>query len=117
MIHFISLHSFFFHGTMIYLGIIINKYKYIDLRLKDLLYYATLVGAICIIAYIVNVKSDSNLMFISKDFPGSPISGVYHATGKLFTPLMCLSQMTLPFLIMYTLLKIKEKFEIKVLNK
>ena len=101
MLHFISLHSFFFHGTMIYLGLLINKYKYVELKLSDIKYYSILVFAICMIALFINTKYGSNLMFISQDFPGMLLSNVYHATGKMFTPLMILVQMTLPYLIVY----------------
>ena len=101
MFHFISLHSFFFHGTMIYLGIIINKYKYIELKMSDLGYYAALIFVICVAAYAVNTRYGSNLMFISQDFPGMPLSYVYHNTGKWFTPLMVIVHMTVPFLIVY----------------
>ena len=66
--HYITMQSFIFHGAMIYLGIIINKYKYIEIEKKDILYYAGLILVICIIAYIINSIFDSNLMFISKDF-------------------------------------------------
>ena len=41
------------------------------------------------------------LMFISQDFPGMPLSYVYHNTGKWFTPLMVIVHMTVPFLIVY----------------
>ena len=42
-------------------------------------------------------------MFISKDFPGTPLTILYHLTGKLFTPIMIIAQMTLPFLVVYFL--------------
>lgn len=103
MLHFLSLHSFFFHGAMVYLGLLINITQYITLQMKDFWYYASLVGGICVIALITNHIFDSNLMFISKDFPGTPISILYHTTGKLFTPIMIIVQMTLPFLIIYLL--------------
>ena len=109
MLHFISLHSFFFHGTMIYLGIIVNKYRYIELRFSDIKYYATLVLLVCIPAYVLNTRFGSNLMFISQDFPGTPLSGLYHSTGKWFTPLNCLVQMTCPFIGMWGILKLKDK--------
>lgn len=112
--HFISVHSFFFHGTMVYLGVIMNKFKYIDLKISDIKYYAFLIFVICVGAYIVNSKYGSNLMFISQDFPGTPVTIAYHYLGKGFTVAMCLSQMTLPFLAMFGIIKIKEKFGIKL---
>lgn len=107
MFHIISIYSFIFHGIMIYLGILVNITNYIELKASDIKYYAILVGAICLIALIVNNIFDSNLMFISKDFPGTPITVIYHLLGKFFTPLAIISQMTIPFIFMYIILKIK----------
>ena len=106
-LHFISIHSFFFHGTMIYLGIIINKFKYVEVKFEDIKYYAGLIFIICMVAYVVNRVYGSNLMFISQDFPGMPISVVYNHTGILFTPIMIGLQMTLPFLMVYGGLQLK----------
>lgn len=113
IIHFISIYSFLFHGIMIYLGIIINKYKYIILEKKDIKYYSVLILCICILAYIVNYFCDSNLMFISKDFPTTPITYIYKFTGKLFPIVMSIVQMTLPFYIVYGIIKIKRKINMK----
>ena len=109
MFHMVSLHSFFFHGTMIYLGLLINKTHYIDLKASDIKYFAALVGTICVLAYIVNKIFGSNLMFISQNFPGMPIEIIYNATGPLFTLVMSLGQMTLPFYIVYGIVKWREK--------
>ena len=111
MLHFISLHSFLYHGTMVYIGLLINATNYIELELKDIIYFAELVGGICIIALIVNNTFDGNLMFKSKDFPGTPITILYHLTGKLFTPIMIITQMTLPFLVVYSVEKRKNKLK------
>ncbi len=110
MLHFISLHSFFYHGVMVYLGLLMNATNYIELKLKDIIYFAELVGVICLISLVINKIFDSNLMFISKDFPGTPLTILYHLCGKLFTPVMIISQMTLPFLVVY-FLKNKRKME------
>ena len=104
--HYISLQSFIYHGAMIYLGIIINKYKYIEIEKKDILYYSGLILLICIIAYNINNIFDSNLMFISKDFPASPITILYKFTGKAFPIVMTIGQMTLPFYVVYGIKKI-----------
>lgn len=106
--HFVSVHSYFYHGMMVYLGIIINKYNYIELKLSHIKQYAILIFTISVIAYIINLRFGSNLMFISEDFPGTPISIVYNHTGKLFTPLMIAIQMTLPFLLIYGITKLKK---------
>jgi uncharacterized membrane protein YwaF len=106
MMHFVSLHSFLFHGIMVYLGLLINITHYIELELKDIKYYAGLVGIVCILAYIINNIFDSNLMFISKNFPGTPIEYIYNFTGPAFTFVMCIVQMTLPFYTIYGIKKL-----------
>lgn len=120
MLHLISIHSFIFHGIMLYLGLLINLTNYIQLEKKDIIYYSSLIGGICFIAYIVNQIFGSNLMFISKNFPGTFIEIVYNIMGDFFTPFMILSQMFLPFYVVYGIIKvlksIGEKDEIKRTN-
>jgi len=101
MWHFVSLHSFLFHGIMVYLGLLINATNYIDLKTSDIKYYAGFIGIVCLLAYVVNNIFDSNLMFISKNFPGTPIEEIYKATGLFFTPVVSVCQMTLPFYTIY----------------
>ena len=103
MLHFVSIYSFFYHGIMLYLGLLLNITNYIKLELSDIKYYASLVGIICILAFILNKIFDSNLMFISKNFPGTPIELIYKFTGKFFTPVVSICQMTLPFYTIYGL--------------
>lgn len=109
--HIVSIHSFLFHGIMIYLGLLINKTKYIELQGSDIKYYSVLVGCICVLAYIVNSIFGSNLMFISQNFPGMPIEIIYYATGRFFTLVMSLGQMILPFYIIYGIIKLTEKLK------
>ena len=85
LFHFVSLHSFLFHGIMLYLGILVNVTNYITLHITDIKYYASLLGIVCVLAYIINNIFDSNLMFISKNFPGTTIEPIYMATGPFFT--------------------------------
>lgn len=106
MMHFVSIHSFLFHGIMLYLGLLLNITNYIVLESKDIKYYASLVGVVCLLAFILNNIFDSNLMFISKNFPGTPIEYIYKYTGKFFTPVVSICQMTLPFYTIYGLRKL-----------
>lgn len=109
MLHIVSLHSFIFHGIMVYLGLLINVTHYIELEKSDIKYYALLVGGVCILAYIINNIFDSNLMFISQNFPGTPIEIIYNFTGPFFTIVTSVIQMTLPFYIVYGINKILHK--------
>lgn len=109
--HFLSIHSFLFHGVMIYLGILINKTKYIELKKEDVKYFAILIGFMSIIALIVNNLFNGNLMFISNNFPGTPIEILYKITngGFLYSLIMIITQMTVPFYICYYVINNLEK--------
>jgi len=115
MFHIVSLHSFLFHGIMIYLGILINATRYITLQIADIKYYASLVGCVCVLAYIINSIFGSNLMFISGKLPVAPVEFLYDITGPFYTIVACIGQMTLPFFTMYVIIKFcNKKLENKV---
>ena len=75
------------------------------------MYFASLVGIICLLALVVNLEFNSNLMFISENFPHTPIEIIYKLTGRYFTPLMILGQMFLPFFAVYGIIRKIEKKE------
>ncbi len=105
--HFLSIHSFLFHGSMVYLGILVNKTRYIELKQDDIKYFAGLILSISAIALIVNNFTGGNLMFISNNFPGTPIEIIYKITngGILFTVTMVALQMIIPFYVPYYIIK------------
>lgn len=105
--HILSIHSFVFHGVMIYLGILVNKTKYIALEKEDIKYFASLIGIMCVMALIVNNLFNGNLMFISNNFPNTPIEILYNITngGVLYSLIMIAVQMTIPFYISYYIVK------------
>ena len=133
--HILSIHSFLFHGTMVYLGILINKIKYVELiksdvkyftrstmvaylinnylKKSDVKYFASLIMCMSIVALIVNKLFNGNLMFISNNFPGTPIEALYKMTngGFLFTIIMIALQMTIPFYISYYIIKVVQYLE------
>ncbi len=105
--HIVSIYSFLFHGVMIYLGILLNKTKYIELKKGDIKYFASLIGVMCVVALMVNHVLGSNLMFISNNFPGNPIEILYRITkgGILYNVIMIITQMTIPFYLSYYVIK------------
>lgn len=110
MFHLVSIHSFIFHGTMVYLGILINITNYVQINSKDIVYYFWLVLFVSFLASIVNRIFGSNLMFISQNFPGNIIiEPLYNYTGKFFTLIMTFGQATLPFYFIYGITKILKK--------
>ena len=116
MFHLVSMYSFMYHGIMLYLGLLVHITGYIKLEKTDIKYYASLVGIICCLAYAVNTIFGSNLMFISKDFPGTFISLIYNFTGEFFTIFMILAQMFLPFYTMYGIVKFIKSRRLSILQ-
>ena len=95
LFHFISFQSLFYHAVMIYIGVIIAKYNYIEVKLSDLKYYALLIFIICFFAYIVNSNFNGNLMFINEGFQ------LFYIFENIFKDyyglVMIIGQMTIPF--------------------
>ena len=112
ILHYISIHSFILHGIMLYIGLLMLISKYTTIEKRDIIYYSAIIVIISGIAYIVNLKCDSNLMFISQNYPGTYIEIIYNNTGRFFTLFMTVAQATIPFYIVYgiyNLFKIKTK--------
>ena len=103
LFHFISFQSLFYHLIMIYLGIIINKYKYIDVKIKDFKYYAIFILLICFLANIININFNGNLMFINKGFGFFNI--IYNYFPKLYSIIIIFGQIIVPFFIGYLIKK------------
>ena len=106
--HFISWHSFLLHGLMIYLGLLLLVRGTYRIQLRDIRYCAALVSIMCMLALVFNTVYDhisgnalANLMFVSKDFPGTPITVLYRLCGPFFTVFMWLVQSFGPFLFVY----------------
>ena len=110
LFHFISFQSLFYHAVMIYLGIIIAKYNYINVKLSDLKYYALLIFIICFLAYIVNINFNGNLMFISSGFE---LFNIFeNLFGQYYCIMMIIGQMTIPFFFGLLINKIIKKLKI-----
>ena len=106
--HFISWHSFFLHGAMIYLGLLLLISGVYRPSVADIRPVAMLSGAVCAVAFVFNTiynrvaeEPVANLMFISRDFKGTPLSLIYRLCGPFFTPVMWLGQMFLPFFVTF----------------
>lgn len=107
LFHFISLQSLFYHAVMIYLGLIIIKYNYVEINYKDIKYYSLLIFIICILACLVNVLFDGNLMFINNGFGFFSLIEKYFE--KVYPLVMIIGQMTVPFYLGLIFIKIIKK--------
>lgn len=95
--HFLSFHSFLYHGCMTYIGILLNRSGMVNLTWHDMIYAFFYTVFFCILALILNEKTGSNLMFISKSFPGALGTLIKRIFKKGYTLFMILIQATAPF--------------------
>lgn len=112
-LHFISMQSFVLHSAMIYIGLLILITGYVKLEYKDVLYNASVVIVAGILAYIFNIFFNSNLMFVSENFPGTPLEIVYNLTKPIYPFIMIVFQAFPPFYFIFFM----EKLFTKLLKK
>ena len=123
--HFISFHSFILHGLMVYLGLLLLVRGVYRIRLRDIRYPAGVVSVMCVLAFAFNTfynrahpeNPSANLMFLSLDFPGTPVSILYRITGPIFPIAMWLIQAFGPFLLFCGLQAMVLRIKKKVVSK
>ena len=106
--HVLSLHSFFLHGSMVYLGLLLLTHGICRPAFKDIVYPSTLISIACALALLFNLVYDrangvalANLMFLSQNTPGTPLAWIWRATGRFYTPFMWIAQAYVPFLLAF----------------
>lgn len=95
--HFLSIHSFLYHGCMTFLGILLNRSGMVNLQWSDMIYVFLYTVFFSLLAYLVDQKTGSNLMFVEQAFPGDLGTLTKHVFRKFYTSFMILVQSTAPF--------------------
>ncbi|MBE6581370.1 MAG: hypothetical protein E7650_07145 [Ruminococcaceae bacterium] len=115
--HFIAFHSFLWHGTMVYLALLWWWRGGYRPRGGDAVLSALPPFLMCAVALVFNTVYNSfqspvaNLAFLSKDFPGTPLSLLYRLCGRAFTPVMWLAQAFLPYLVILLGVRLVRRFQ------
>lgn len=108
--HFLGMHTLLFHAIMIYSGILILSTKHYIPKLKDILHSTILLLSLTVGAIIANRIFDANYMFINAPLAGAPTYIVVQLFGEnLYSAVVILGQLFLPFLIMFGLYKLIAK--------
>lgn len=103
--HFITINSFMYHTIMVYMSLIMIKMHYNRFGIKDVGYYAAIIVLMSILAYGVNQLLHTNFMFISENFPGTPMELLYKLSPFLFPIIITFFQAVPPFFVLYYFLK------------
>lgn len=108
-IHFISFQSAVYHIVMLYMGLLVLTRRYVVLSVNDLIPYGIFVLAAGVVAHAVNLMIGSNLMFVTRNYPGTPIEWVYDLTGPAFPVAMIAIHIFAPFFAVFVLSKAAER--------
>lgn len=101
-IHFITFHSFFLHAIMVYVGLLLWITGYVKIKSTDIDHHFFIVSAVSVLAFTINFIFHSNLMFLSQNYPGTPIEIVFNLfPGLIFPLIMFIGQASLPFYAVY----------------
>ena len=105
--HFLGMHTLIFHAVMIYSGILVLMTGHYVPKIKDILYSTVLLLSLTVAAIIANKLAGANYMFLEVPLAGAPTYIVVQIFGeKLYTAVVILAQLFLPFLIMFGLYKL-----------
>lgn len=95
--HFLTIHSFLYHGVMVYLGVLMNRSGLVNLQMNDLRQYALYILFFSLICLVLNTKYQTNFMFISDTFKGTLVDIPYRILGPFYTPVSIAVQAIVPF--------------------
>ena len=95
--HFCSIHSFLYHGWMVWIGILLSRSGCLTLNISDFPLYFLFCLALGLPAAFINWKTGSNLMFLSHPFPGTFLVKAHNRLGRMYAPVIMLVQIFLPF--------------------
>ncbi len=95
--HFMCLRTMLYHGSMVYVGILIVLSGYYRPDRNHFRNFAWMIGIIGILAYIINRFTGENFMYISKPLNIAVFKTVFNAIPQLYPFLGILLQMVGPF--------------------
>ena len=110
--HFMCLRTMLYHGSMIYVGILIVMTGYYRPDRKHFRNFAIMIGLIGLLAYAINLATGENFMYISEPLNIPAVKAVFQAIPRLYPFLGIGLQMAGPFWVMhglYSLLRRKKE--------
>ena len=111
--HFRCLHSMIYHSMMVYTGIMLYVTKAFEVDLKAVLKYCVFTLTFMLLALIININYDSNLMFISNPgmVPLPFLHAIYNSSPVMFTILMLFAHIALMGFGVFGIVKLVEYFK------
>ena len=106
LLHCLTFHTLFYHSASVAIGLLIAISGYFIPNIKDIIPYSIIVGAFCLIAFIFNLITGSNLMFISYDNDMFPLTLATTIFGPLYPLGITLVQIVGTFFVSFGIYKL-----------
>ena len=97
--HFMCIRTMLYHGSMIYTGILIVLTGYYKPNVKDFKYYVVELSIVCILAYIINVLFDKNLMYMQEPLGFNLSKIIYNKIPTIYPFIFMILEIVCPFFI------------------
>ncbi len=99
--HYLSMHSMLFHSCMIFMSILYIRKQVMEVTFANYKYYAPFVGSACVLAIIMNLIFNANLMIMRNpvNIPVGFVNDIYEACPPIFTAGALIVYVTVPYLI------------------
>lgn len=114
LFHALSIHSMLYHTTMVFFGILFFMKKVERVSINNFIYYSIFTISFLILAIILNLSFDGNLMFIQKpmNMPFDFINKIFEKVPFIYTLATCIMYESIyfvPLIVKVIKNKIQEK--------
>ncbi len=111
LMHVLTFHSLFYHVISVLLGVVVITNNYFVPKHRDILKYLIFTYSFSLIAYLLNISFDLNLMFLNHSFNIPILLKVEQITGKFYPLFMATGENLLTFYLSYSVYIIISKIK------
>ncbi len=101
LLHFMTLRTFIFHGSMVFLGLLVVITGYYKPNKKDFLPYISFLGIVSALAYIANMIFHKNFMYMSEPLNIGISKALFEIIPNIYPFIFITLQLIVPFLVTY----------------
>lgn len=104
--HYMCLRTMLYHGSMIYVGVLILMKGYYKPKAKDFINYFVALIIVGLMAYVINITTGSDLMYISKPLNFELSKIVFNFCPSVYPFILLILQIIVPFWCSYGVYKL-----------
>ena len=106
--HYMCLRTMLYHGSMIYVGLLVLIKGYYKPKAKDFLNYFVALFVVGILAYVINTLTGSDLMYISKPLAFKISQMAYNFCPQAYPFVLLILQIVVPFWVSFAIYQLMQ---------